>query len=474
MSLLLKPKIFQDIKKRGDSVFREPSCRINLSYKKVVRIPLTLTAKLCIVSVAVASVAFMTAAAPTTAAPLIAKTSDEERAALEGQLKDLEAQINQYETQIASYQKQGKTLSGEISRLNDKISAANLRAKTLKLQIVQIERKIGEATTQIAETQQEIDRNREALRKILRNLSQTDDANLFEIFLKNPRLSDFYGDINNATLLQANLRATINKVTDLQKSLKEKKEELAMSKAEAQDAQAYQLYQKREADVAKQEKAKLLEVTKGQQSKYAELKKATVAAAAKIRGRIFELLGGGQLTFQQAYNYAKVASDATGVRPALILAVLDRESALGKNVGKCKYQTAMNPKDQDYFIPLLKELGMDPNSVNVSCANADGAYGGAMGPAQFIPSTWNLYKARISKITGKNPPSPWNSLDAFVATGLYLADAGAANASVSVERQAAARYYAGGNWRRFLWTYGEAVISRAQKFQQDIETMMSG
>jgi hypothetical protein len=42
--------------------------------------------------------------APLFADNAIAATSDEERKALEGQLKDLEAQMDQYETQIASYE----------------------------------------------------------------------------------------------------------------------------------------------------------------------------------------------------------------------------------------------------------------------------------------------------------------------------------------------------------------------------------
>ena len=48
-----------------------------------------------------------------------------------------------------------------------------------------------------------------------------------------------------------------------------------------------------------------------------------------------------------------------------------------------------------------------------------------MGPAQFMPTTWQDFKKRITKITGNNPPNPWEPKDAFVAAGLYLSDLGA-------------------------------------------------
>jgi membrane-bound lytic murein transglycosylase B len=419
---------------------------------------------------------FTSAIAPTTSS--FAQTTDstsstgtpqEERQQLESQLKDLEAQIDLYNNQIASYQKQGNSLKGEIARLNAKVDSLNTTIKAINIQIRQLDQKIQETEFQIASTQSSLDGSRAAVGQILQSLYEKQNDSFLELFLRNARLSDLYSDINSSLSLQSDLRVNIAKVSRLNEQLKEEKLQLAMTRADAKTSQEYQAARKIEADKTKAEKANLLVATKGQESRYQALLKEKKANAAKIRARLFELLGGGELTFGQAYQFAKTASDATGVRTAIILAVLDRESALGRNVGRCGYKEAMSPTEQPKFVSIVQELNLNPDMLKVSCAIvSDGAYGGAMGPAQFMPSTWLLYRDRVAAITNSNPASPWNNLDAFVATALYMKDAGAANATVSGERTAAAKYYAGGNWRRFLWTYGQAVINRAAKFEQDI------
>jgi len=135
-------------------------------------------------------------------------------------------------------------------------------------------------------------------------------------------------------------------------------------------------------------------------------------------------------------------------------------------------------RDHAPFLAITSELGLDPNLMPVSCPMRDSrgqqiGWGGAMGPAQFIPSTWVLYKSAISERTGSNPPNPWNPRDAFMASGLLLRDNGAAGSREN-ERKAAAKYFAGGNWNSTLGrTYANQVLAKVDAYQEQIDLLQS-
>ena len=469
MPLLIRPKLSRDVKRPGDSVFNRVSETVDLSSRKIVRVPVTKVVKFTVAAVALGFFMLGFVTAPTNTS--LAKSSQEERQELEAQLTELEKQIDQYEDQIVSYQKQEKNLTGEIGGLISKIAKLNLQIKAINLSLTQLDAKIADTRSDIKTTEGSIDTNKQALAQLMRNVYVADRASILEIFLANPKLSDFFTDVNNIGVLQDNLRVTIGRITDLKTQLEDQHEQLSLARADTATLKEYQAAQKKETEVAQKEKQTLLVATKGQQKKVSELAQKTREEALKIRNRLFELLGGGEMTFQEAYDLAKIAAGATSIRPAFLLAVLDRESALGRNVGRCTYKTAMSPKDQVVFLEITRELSISPDSVTVSCPNADGIYGGAMGPAQFIPTTWQLYKNKVSGLTGRRPPSPWNNADAFSAAALYLKDAGAG----SNERTAAARYYCGSRWNRYvcLNVYGRKVVEQANRFQRDIDILTS-
>jgi len=418
-------------------------------------------------------------------------SAQEQRAEYERQLAELEKEQLELQKTIEGYQKEGKTLNTEIASLNARINKIKLQIKSVNVTISKLGQEIIETQKNINQTENKIDTQRDAIARSLQNLREADKQTVLTIVMGNSKLSDFFQNINNVLLVQDNIRGSLEEVTRLRQNLLAQKEELNAEKEDTENLRAIQLAQQKREELIQKEKNTILKVTKGKESEYQKLLRETQAKAAEIRSRIFELLGGGQLTFEKAYNYAKIAENATGVRAALTLAILDRESKLGKNVGQCSYKTAMHPtRDMPYFLDLLRRLGIDAESeaAKVSCAiTAHGSYGGAMGPAQFIPSTWKIYEEKIAKVSGNNPPNPWNNSDAFTATAVYMQDlldsasckeyANANKHLVSydtlLERCAAAKYYSGSRWYTYRFFYGEPVVTKANQFEKDISIIVA-
>ncbi len=500
VGIKMSSKIFVDIK---SFKFKKAERRLNLAFRKVIIVPLKSLIRTTFILLVILFFAFGSTTAPTSGNARAAQNNNEERKALEAQLAELENQISKYEETINQYKAQGKNLQSEIKRLESQIAKLNLQIKAVNLTLSKLDAEIAVTQKQIGMTEDELSLNRKNLSRLLQALYENSETSLVEILLKNPQLSDFFGDLNNLMNVQDSLRVVIGEIVETRQKLVDQKEVLALERTDAASLKAYQDAQKLNIAKIKNEKNNLLKVTKGKESEYQKILSETKKTAAEIRKQIFKLIGGGELEFEEAYRLAKMAEKSTGVRAALILAVLDRESALGKNVGQCDYKTAMHPtRDIPIFLEIIKKLGLEKSleagTIKVSCAiNSDGAYGGAIGPAQFIPSTWACYGGwihtstgkcnasgpgewvykpdydRIGQITGSDLSNPWKNADAFMATALYLKNAGADGGTLSAERIAAAKYYAGSRWRNYLWTYGAKVISQAQKFEEDIAILSS-
>ena len=129
-------------------------------------------------------------------------------------------------------------------------------------------------------------------------------------------------------------------------------------------------------------------------------------------------------------------------------------------------------RDVSPFLSITQELGRDPYNTPVSCPMSVG-WGGAMGPAQFIPSTWMMYQKELTEFAGK-PVDPWNIKDAFLAAAAYLADSGATKQTYEYEWCAALSYFAGScsrtNQVRYEF-YGDSVMALAKQYDEDIKNL---
>jgi len=127
-------------------------------------------------------------------------------------------------------------------------------------------------------------------------------------------------------------------------------------------------------------------------------------------------------------------------------------------------------RDVQPFLKITRDLGRDPFETAVSCPIPSvGGYGGAMGPAQFITSTWIGYKPELDKMLGR-PGDPWNIKHAFLASALFLRDGGAAKQTYDAEWCAAQIYFSGRCSTRYRF-YADSVMALAARYEKDIQTL---
>lgn len=402
----------------------------------------------------------------------------------------------------------GKKVQQEITQtgaekktLQNQVSSLSKKMKDLENQIAQSKVAIKVFTNQIGDTEQSIDETilsigdqEEKIIEILRATKEEDNKSFFEIFITSENLADFFDNMLYLETLSQKNKDVLDNYYNLHQGLKDKKANLEDQTDQLKNLVIIQAEKKTETDQTKKEREYYLSITeKEYQAKLAE-KKDLDKKAAQISARLFELVGTkeGGIQFGEAAKLAKFVEGATGVKAALVLAIIHQESyrngKFGGNVGQC-YVTdfdtgngtslqgaykarVMSPtRDVPPFLDVVKALGKDPKKTPVSCwiamysSGKPYGWGGAMGPAQFIASTWKMCRADVDSILGR-PGNPWELKDAFLAAGVLLKK----NGGISDPYTAACRYYAG-QCNVAGKGYANSVVARMKTYQKDLDVL---
>ncbi len=434
-----------------------------------------------------------------------AVTSDDvlrHRAELESQLAQVEREIAEQAIVLQGKQKERQSLERDVAILDAEIQKAKLSIKARDLAIQSLTEDIGEKADTIVALDEKLRREKQSLASIYRRTNEIDDYSLVEFLLSARNVSDFYEDLDSFAAIKTNLQKSFVVIEGTKVETAEEKATLEERKAEEEELRKLQVLEQQKIVKQQKERQSILDVTKGQEATYQNILKAKQKTASQIRSELFAFRDSAAIPFGTALDYANIASQKTGVRPALILGVLKQETDLGQNLGSGTYSRDMHPtRDVPVYLKITEVLGYDPSKMPVSRQPSYG-WGGAMGPGQFIPSTWACYGGFINTTTGKcgkgkdgtykgpwaydaskdiirrhlgksTPGDPWAPRDAIMATALLMKENGAAAGTASAERLAALRYFAGwGNANKSAYAfYGDGVMENAAFFQNQINIL---
>ena len=404
-------------------------------------------------------------------------------------LADLNAKASTTKQYSSELQKGIADLNYKITKIQLEIKAKNATIKKLGDNIVVKTKYIGQLSNRMVDI-------KKIIGKMLRDNFAKDDATMVDVLLSRESLSSFFINNDNYSAINVKLQELIAELTGIKKTSETEKKDLETKKTQEAKLKFEQEQAQKTTEGLKKEKQTVLSITKNKEAEYKKLIAEKEKLKNQIRNKLYRTAGGEEISFGDALKLIQPYESLIGVNSALTLAVLFQESAVdntvGKNIGRCTYsqpspctsgKTVMSDTQKPYYLKVMSNIGLNAETSPVSCPICRvGNYGGAMGPAQFMPLTWDGITKRVSDIIGVFYPSPFDNLAAFTASAVLLKDNQTRCKTAFTKRNeiwscAAAKYYgglslAGTKLRSFMnYGYGSSVLKRALQFEKDIATL---
>lgn len=417
------------------------------------------------------------------------------------ELTKIEAELVDLLGKQKEQQKATGTLKGDVAYLTAQINVLKTRIKARGLVIAQLKENISEKVNVIQSLSEKIYREHKSLAQLLRNTNEFDEENIVYLVLSDKSISNFYSDLESYASIKRAIKDSVDIINGIKTQNEVAKQDLEKKQDAETDAKSELENAQKKVVKSEADKKQLLTISKDKETVYKKLAAQKKAQADKIRSALFSLAGiSEKIEFGTALTYADEAKTKFGIDPAFLLAILTQESNLGSNVGRCnvpdtpswdkimpgpaEYQTYLNNgktcknsksscssrDDQTPFQDIVESLSINPYSIALSCPiKSAGPWGGAMGPAQVIPSTWKIFESRLENILG-HKANPWSPRDAFMASAIHLTDLGAVGGSASAQNKAACKYYGSGG---SSCSYSRSVMALKAKIQDNID-LLSG
>lgn len=386
----------------------------------------------------------------------------------EDSIEEIKDDLEKVEEKLEKQEEKKTSIVEDLKKTEENIGQIKQALEKTGQKLTQYDEEIESADRRISEIEKRILEKKENLADYLRVFRQVEKERILVLMNVQEDIGGYLRLLEDYEKVQGKIKMQLGEI-DSEKKQEEAEREIVSNKKEEQQ-KIYWMQNDQKGDLEFEEKKKQLYLNKTQKD---------INTLSEERSELRKQLNalqslGKAIGLDEAIEIAKKVSQKTKVRTAFLLGVLRVESNMGQNVGGGTYKTDMNPNLHNTFKDICKELGLDPKKMPVSrrvCYNKNakdgcGGWGGAMGPAQFMPSTWLGYKDRVAKMTGNNPPNPWDLEDALTAMGIKLAGvSGVTSGKESSEKKAAAMYLAGGAWESYSW-YGDRVLYYADGFEK--------
>lgn len=186
------------------------------------------------------------------------------------ELKKIQAEREKLETNLDSVLKTKGSLSKEVQTLEYNIRQLNLAMESNKVAISKLELEMESINSDVQDVKKKIANKKETVNKLMLEVYQRDRDPFFLIFLRSETLAEGVSELQNLVTMNNDLTVSVDELRSLQDDLVAKAAAAERKKKEKEIEAKNLVNRQYIVNDEKEEKQKLLSVTKSQEKFYAD------------------------------------------------------------------------------------------------------------------------------------------------------------------------------------------------------------
>ena len=191
--------------------------------------------------------------------------------ARKNKIKEMEKTIDNYNKQINAKRAESASLKNQISVLDNRTAQLEVDIELTETKIDKTELEIGALELSIKDKENDMDRQKKVIKKIIQNLHSEGEKNYIEILLTNDNLAQFYSQVKNLESVYTDLGRSVKNLRLTKEDLDKKKTDVEARKKSYSDLKDQLVGKKQDLADEANYRSSLLAQTQSSELKYKSL-----------------------------------------------------------------------------------------------------------------------------------------------------------------------------------------------------------
>lgn len=224
--------------------------------------------------------------------PVAGQTAEQlaqEKAEKQRKLQEITRRINDLQGEINQRKSLSRTLNNEIAILNLEIAQTEAKLEETQAKVDTTNLEIADVTNNIVQTEKDITKNKEVLKKLISQIHDLDQKSPLEIALENDNFAEFLNQLQYTTNIQEESQESLTEIKKLRQELELRNSELKKFKADLEDLKDELELTQAGLDGQRLAKQQVLDQTRSQERVYQRLLSESEGLENQIEKEIYDL-----------------------------------------------------------------------------------------------------------------------------------------------------------------------------------------